>query len=324
MEIKDEYIERIAKYLAGEASENEVIQLLEWVNADPAHAEAFRKFTADWQVHHFQPAEPRRQWLIFSRKTGGKTFVFFREHKRWMRAAAFLVGALLSVFASIYFFREQQKILVAGNQVKTFTLPDGSLLTLAPRSSAVYSSSGFNQEKHSISVSGMAYFDVVHSDKVPFVAVAGKLLIRVMGTKFYVNSGDETTMPTIYLEEGRVEATIVEQPDSKLVILPGQQATIDPQSGKLFIAQKLDPNQSGWLTGHFEFEGTSLFHVLWILQKAFAIQVELTNPGIGNCTLSAVFDKKGPEEILRIIAATLGLELSGKAPHYVLSGNPCP
>jgi ferric-dicitrate binding protein FerR (iron transport regulator) len=325
MEIKDEHIELIAKYLSGQASEAEATLLLDWVNQAPEHAQVFKRYAADWQKHHFIAADPEHQWGQFSRRAGLKRFEMSARRKVWMRAAAFLILALLSVYAAMFLFNNDQKILVAGNEIKTFTLPDGSSLTLSPGSSASYLTSAFNKRNREIMITGMARLEVVHTeDNIPFEVMAGKLKVSVLGTKFYVNTGDESTMPMVYLEEGRVEASLEGDPGNKLVLNPGQQASIDPESGQLIIGDFVDINQTAWLTKHFEFNATPLFRVLWLLQKAYGIEIELVQPGIGNCTVTATFDKQEPGEILRIIAATLGLQLSGNAGHFVLSGNACP
>ncbi len=323
MEMKDEHIELIARYLTGQASEADTAKLLEWVNEAPEHADAFRKFAADWHRHHFVAADPKQQWLSFAQKAGLNRRELQIGRRVWIQAAAFLLLAFISAYIAIYLFRDEQKILVAGQEIKTYTLPDGSRLILAPGSSAVYTSSDFNEARRNIKIAGLARLDVIHNEKAPFVAMAGKLNIKVLGTRFFVNSGDESLLPTVYLEEGRVEATLEGHPENKVVLRPGQQAAIDHQSGKLVISEKPDLNQTAWLTGHFEFEATPLFRVIWLLQKAYGIEIDLANPGIGNCTLTATFDHKEPNEILRIIAATLGLQLSGGSGHYVLSGNAC-
>lgn len=323
MEMRDEHIELIAKYLSGQASETEVSELLGWVNASSEHADIFRKYAADWQKHHFVAAEPGKQWLSFAQKAGLNRRQLFVGRRAWMRAAAFLVLALISAYIAMYLFRYEQKILVAGKEIKTFILPDGSRLILAPGSSAVYTVSDFNEARRSIKIAGQARLEVIHNEKAPFEALAGKLKIRVLGTRFFINSGDESLLPTVYLEEGRVEASLEGYPHGKVVLSPGQQAGIDPQSGTLVIIEKPDLNQTAWLTGHFEFEATPLFRVIWFIHKAYGIEVEFANPGIGNCTLTATFDNKKPEEMLRIIAATLGLQISGTSGHYVLSGNAC-
>lgn len=325
MEIKDEHIELIAKYLSGQASEAEITVLLDWVNRAPEHAQAFKRFAADWEKHHFVAADPEQQWKQFSRIAGLHRNLMLANRKVWMQAAAFLILAVLSVYAAIFLFHNDQKILIAGNEIKTFTLPDGSSLTLSPGSSASYLASAFNKQTREISITGMARLKVVRAeDNTPFEVMAGKLKITVLGTKFYVNTGDEFTMPMVYLEEGRVEASLEGNHENKLVLNPGQQASIDPESGQIIIGDFVDINQTAWLTGRFEFNATPLFRVLWLLQKAFGIRIELAQPGIGNCTVTASFDKQEPGEILRIIAATLGLQLSGNAGYFILSGNACP
>lgn len=324
MEIKDEHIELIGKYLAGQATEAEAEELLRWVKLAPEHEALFRQYARDWQHHHFTPADPAQQWEQFSRKAGLNRRFLQVDRRVWMRAAAFFLLALLSVFAALYLFRDEQKILVAGNEVRSFTLPDGSLLVLAPSSSAIYNSGEFNAHVRRIQISGMARLEVKPDQGAPFELMAGKLQVRVTGTRFFVSSGDETLMPSVYLEEGRVEASLAGNPGDKVVLNPGQQASVDPQTGKLSVSDRPDLNQTAWLTRRFEFDATPLFRVIWLLQKTYSIEVELSNPGIGNCTLTATFDNQSPEDILRIISATLGLQVSGSDRHFVLSGNSCP
>jgi len=75
-------------------------------------------------------------------------------------------------------------VTVAGKD----TLPDGSVVTLAPHSKFIYTP-GLTGDSRTISLEGDADFSVSRDLKRPFVVLAGDIAVRVLGTSFLVKSG---------------------------------------------------------------------------------------------------------------------------------------
>ncbi|HNW74924.1 MAG TPA: hypothetical protein PKN44_14945, partial [Bacteroidales bacterium] len=60
-----------------------------------------------------------------------------------------------------------------------------------------------------------------------------------------------------------------------------------------------------------------------ILHKYYSVDVLTDHPGILDCRLNARFQDEEPAEILRVVAASFGLELQSAGMRYLLSGPGC-
>jgi ferric-dicitrate binding protein FerR (iron transport regulator) len=72
------------------------------------------------------------------------------------------------------------------------TLPDGSVVMLAPHSKIIYTP-GLTGDSRAISLEGDAGFSVSRDPARPFVVLAGDIAVRVLGTSFLVRSGPDST-----------------------------------------------------------------------------------------------------------------------------------
>lgn len=135
----------------------------------------------------------------------------FRNYSRI--AAVFAVGLL--VVAGIYVFNHAGKDAVAPpvefvshtgfrNQ---FRLPDGTSGWLGYGSVLKYHTDDRN--RRIVELNGLAYFDVVHQKKQPFVVqTPAGLDVEVLGTKFNVSSYEGDHACEVILEQGRVRLQV--------------------------------------------------------------------------------------------------------------------
>src|SRR5690606_31599960 len=68
----------------------------------------------------------------------------------------------------------------------TFLLPDSSTMVLEPMSKATFSQQESNERK--VELTGEAFFDVRKNPHRPFIVLSNRLITKVLGTKFKVNS----------------------------------------------------------------------------------------------------------------------------------------
>ena len=98
-----------------------------------------------------------------------------------------MVAAAAAVVLCVFLFRsnDQQIQLIASAEVQEFVLPDGSEVTLAPRSRLTYS----EKSPRNTRLEGKAFFEVARDEAVPFEITADGAFVRVLGTKFMVDAG---------------------------------------------------------------------------------------------------------------------------------------
>ncbi|MFT5563188.1 MAG: transmembrane sensor [Litorivivens sp.] len=145
--------------------------------------------------------------------------------------------------------------LVGENRV--VTLSDGSSVHLNTNSRIEIS---FNDEQRLIElIRGEARFAVAKDTERPFIVQAGESTVRALGTVFNVEMANETI--EVIVTEGKV---VISQPEmavaERIVILPGQWATIDKEGVKEAISLSLELVQKelAWRDGMLIFRGESL------------------------------------------------------------------
>lgn len=83
------------------------------------------------------------------------------------------------------------------------------------------------------------------------------------------------------------------------------------------------PDRLFWFNRSLVFQQTTLKEVIFILHKYYSVDVLTDHPGILDCRLNARFQDEEPAEILRVVAASFGLELKSAGRRYLLSGPGC-
>lgn len=118
-------------------------------------------------------------------------------------AASVAVGWLV-VGSDVSLFLQADQMTGVG-QLRTVSLPDGSTVTLAPRSAIAFTSDAHSRTVRLLQ--GEAWFDVRHSAEQPFHVVAHDLDVMDVGTKFDVQEAERET--EVSVESGAVRVTSV-------------------------------------------------------------------------------------------------------------------
>ncbi|MBK5194261.1 MAG: FecR domain-containing protein, partial [Flavobacteriaceae bacterium] len=107
-------------------------------------------------------------------------------------AAAVLFAALLLVSGYEVFYSPSASVVMleikAADQVlNTFTLPDGTLVSLNSETQITYPKK-FGKKTREVTIQGEAFFVVKPNKNKPFIIHAGKAQIKVLGTSFNVSA----------------------------------------------------------------------------------------------------------------------------------------
>lgn len=167
-------------------------------------------------------------------------------------------------------------------------LPDGTSVWLNSASSIEYPVR-FQGSSRQVTLAGEAFFDVEKDTLRPFgVTTQDMLNIRVLGTKFNVNSYSDEGQIQVSLLEGSVSVDYMGQ---GVVLHPNQQAVFDRSDGRLAARDVLDASiYSSWTTGLFDFESESLATIFSALSRRYDIEFVLEGVDIsrlGHFTLHA-------------------------------------
>ena len=174
---------------------------------------------------------------------------------------------------------------VVYNDIKTdrgrtwaVTLPDGTKVWLNASSSIHYPLS-FTGEERLVEITGEAYFEVVHNDKIPFKVKAGNKIIEDIGTSFNINSYDDEPAFVTTVLEGKASLQVMNQ---TVILNAGTEGRLSNASVDIETKKTNGQDAIAWKNGLFKFtEPTTIDVVLRQLSRWYDITIQYPN-GIPN------------------------------------------
>ena len=189
---------------------------------------------------------------------------------------------------------------------QTFTLPDSSSVTLAPGSTLRLQK---HKDKRLVQMTGKVYFNVRHDDRAPFRVNAGSGFVKVLGTRFQVDSRDPISVSVV---SGKVLFSAIRSGEKALILTKGQSAVLDPAASKPVEITPKHPNPAAWATGEFIYDNTPLPEVLSELSEYYDVTLVAFDAGHSSGesrSLSGEFSTSSLQEILNLINSALGTDI---------------
>ena len=189
---------------------------------------------------------------------------------------------------------------------QTFTLPDSSSVTLAPGSTLRLQK---HKDKRLVQMTGKVYFNVRHDDRAPFRVDAGSGFVKVLGTRFQVDSRDPICVSVV---SGKVLFSAIRSGEEALILTKGQSAVLDPAASKPVEITPKHPNPAAWATGEFIYDNTPLPEVLSELSEYYDVTLVAFDAGHSSGesrSLSGEFSTSSLQEILNLINSALGTDI---------------
>jgi transmembrane sensor len=224
--IETEAAEWLSRRVDPHWSDDDQAELDHWLGQGYAHKAAFWRLEEGWE------RAARIGALGLPQSTPASWASKFRPAwKPATLAASLAIAALLGLGR---LDRQQAKqpqgelIATSIGGHKVVPLEDGSKIEL---NTATLLRAAVTSEKREVWLeNGEAYFDVFHSDKVPFIVHAGPKTVSVLGTQFSVRrDGDNVTVAVL---SGRVKVTEAKAPESSSAayVAAGSVAISKPES----------------------------------------------------------------------------------------------
>ncbi|MDP4275746.1 MAG: FecR family protein, partial [Bacteroidota bacterium] len=257
----------IAKYLAGECSEPEIIQVRNWISSSSGNKELFlddqkvwnevekisSKFASINLEKELEVYMNQIQTLSSPEDTNSITDSYFSSKNKhisfrpWLKyAAIFLI--VLNIVGIVGFFVIRKtslqnlysEISVPNGSVSKFVLPDGTHVWLNAGSKLRYVKN-FDQKVREVFLEGEGYFIVAKDPKRPFLVEASNLTIRDIGTEFDVQCYPNEHKIETTLVKGLIKVTKANGKDkhTDVMLKPNQKLTFVKETGTLYIAGDL-------------------------------------------------------------------------------------
>ena len=313
----------IGKVLSNEATAEEIREVETWRLA----SEENRKYFSDME-------------LIFSRAASNQVKIDFDADQAWRKVQRKLVktktidwqplriaaGIVFVVIAGIFAYRSfnkapQTMAIVSDNKVVHDTLPDGSTAVLNKRSSIEFEYNP-RERTRKVKLKGEGFFEVKHEESKPFVIQADEALVRDIGTAFNIRSYPDKDSVEVIVQSGVVQFYTLSDPG--MMLMAGETGYYSKSTKKFSKLAKADTNVLAYKTRVFSFHATDLRSAIEQINEVYDSKIKLANDIIANCQVTVTFRNNELDEIVEILAETMGLTIERTDQNeIILNGQRC-
>lgn len=291
--------ETLDKYISGEASENDNIEIMKWLEENPANE---KELLSRRKIHNISIWNGNKEMKLFSKqKQTKKEFNTRRLVSTFSKVAAVFI---LCFIAYNYFsgdFRQGQikmnSVEVPIGEQTELVLADGTKVWLNSKTVLRFPEH-FSGNNRTVEIDGEGYFDVVKDKRHPFIVETPKYDIKVLGTIFYVKAYSAQEKFTAALLEGAIELSDKDQ--NQLFSLEPQEMVSD-KNGALEKSTFDDFNQFLWKDGIISFNNESFEDIIDVLEKYYDVSITI-NDSIQDYRITGKFRiEDGVEHILNVL-----------------------
>ncbi|KAB7726868.1 DUF4974 domain-containing protein [Rudanella paleaurantiibacter] len=224
----------------------------------------------------------------------------------WLVAASValaLIGLTAYLNRSFILYRT---IATQFGEVRTDTLPDGSVVTLNANSSLRYPRFGFGNRTREVFLTGEGAFSVQHTQSNQrFVVKTGKGFdVIVLGTEFTVFARQRGAK--VVLNRGKVEIDYHRSGKSQqLTMQPGDVVALDKQGSIQKTYTKRPELQAAWQQHRYVFEETSLLEIATLLEENYGLNVTIRDEALANRTISGTYQATNADQLLETVTQLL-------------------
>jgi transmembrane sensor len=338
----DRILELLAKQMGNAASSEELIELEFLLQQHPSHQHLVAILKSIQSKKLKQPAQNeqlivKEGWdklqqklhemsLEHEKKEQGKLIsikaLFSRKSIKW---AAAWVGIALIATAVYLQLRPSSSNLAASVQEtvpsgkpQSKILPDGSIVWMNAGTKIQYKA---EQNTRDVYLEGEAYFKVKHDGAHPFVVHAGNIEVKALGTEFNVLAypGDDHVETTLI--RGRVQVTMEEKPDQKIILVPNEKLTVVNKrildkniATRNEVSYEVKPveilpafNEAGevaWMQDKLAFQNESFSNLAKKMERRYNVHILFYDDALKKETLSGVFENENIQKALRVLQMT--------------------
>lgn len=284
-----------------------------WLGASPANILIFERLQKLWLEDlagyvPYSQADETTAWNVLKTKLGedvpaedgpGGRDKPFWGFQTW-GIAAVLALLVLGVGTWIFVGRGQPiQYATASGQQRTVALPDGSTLTLQPRT-RVQVAAGYNKATRTIVLlDGKATFDVTHGQS-PFVVDMDVASIRDLGTSFTV--------------ERSQDSIVVSVSSGKIAFIRKENGETKELSAGSALCLYTTAKRHGEITmnnaASLRFDNVPLSTVVTVLESRFGTKIMIQDTATAQKKLTVHLQGESLTDAIRIVCASLSLTYS--------------
>ena len=257
--------EILARFFEGRTTSEENNAIADWIENDPANQETFNR---ELQFH-----------LMLMHMPASVQTPLQKPHRTRLAlyaglAASFVAGIILCWFLAVAPLSDEASRMVAFHtdpgQRASLTLPDGTSVELNSGSTLEYPAV-FARGERRVRVEGEAMFDVAKVADKPFYVETFAYDVKVLGTRFNVESDEDRGVFSTALMEGSV--AILDKHDNRITELePDQVVTLT--DGRLIKRHEENiGSRYRWTDGIINCSGLSFEELMRRFERAFGVTI---------------------------------------------------
>lgn len=331
----------IAKKIAKEANEHELIELNQYIQDHPEWQFAIQNLENIWEIPlPNNKAEAEDAFMLHLNKIAGNNTNDFLEEQntakssiriipKWVHYAA---ASLVIVVGFTYFLFKPSfsptlvKVQPESNEISTrlgsktqVKLPDGSIVWLNGGSKLVYQKE-YGKILREVSLIGEGYFDVVKNKEVPFIINTKSIKIKVLGTIFNVKAYPEDKQTETSLIKGKIEVTIKNRPDNKIILSPNEKLIVENELieeqnkrksieliptvsiNKLkFISPDSSVAENQWVENKLVFRDQTFEELALMMERWYNIKLEIQSNSLKSTRMNGNFEKETIDQAIEAL-----------------------
>ncbi len=238
-----------------------------------------------------------------------------------MKVAAVFIAIAIGVSMLYVYLQPAATIIIvtAYKQVKTFELPDHSLVTLNANSSLEYPKE-WNNNKREVTLKGEGFFKITHLEKqkiaAKFTVYTNKVNIEVLGTEFNVKNRENVT--GVMLQSGKVQLRIKES-NAIHIMKPNDFISFNSKT-KEIKSQTVNPTYyTAWLSHKYTFSKVTLQEVCNHLQDFYGLNFKIENTLLANQEISGTLILQDEQSLLQTLSSFLNANIKQQGQQITIS-----
>lgn len=300
------------KYLHGTASDQEIEQIKQFESHFLSDDE--RVFASDEERE-----QVRAELYQRIRPKGSESSVDWRG---MAAAAVLLIGfAVAGWWLNGEMAPSYEVVLQTGvGERGSIELSDGTQVFLNAESSLEMRNDFDGEHAHRlVRLRGEGYFVVAKDSNRPFIASAGDVDVRVLGTEFNFRAYEADSSASVALVEGKVRAS---HRAEEQVLAPDQQWGVDQRTGKSTLTAFDAASVTAWRSGSLVFDRTPLSEWAHVMQREFGLEVRFKDPSLGQQTVTGRFDQPEKNLVIKAVLAAKGLAYEAQSDRSIVIYQP--
>lgn len=197
------------------------------------------------------------------------------------------------------------------------SLSDESTVTLKPQANIIFPKV-FAANKRMVYLKGSAFFSVSKNPKRPFYVYNQKLVVRVLGTSFWVKSSTDQLPAQVAVRTGKVHVeenqksslfTLTKEKLAKPILLtPNQKGVFsDHKLNKTLVSKPIPLAEAYNIPSNlsYNFKEESVKEIFKTLSEAYGIEIKTDSEQVLAYTFTGDLSKKGLYEQLDLICGSI-------------------